>query len=267
MKVAVPFISLLFCVMQAQAGTCAFEPWAKYRETKLYKHPSRAGYLFQSASVKVDADGAPNAYHPNDVKLHCTKGDGFKGLDCPANAGYPDSSWWSSALLPDPSNPKQAYVQPASSQYAGFYVSQTSLFDGTKAKTDYARYVDSRNVPYLVFPGKFNAMSGTGVMGDIGYALNVDTGKASSFVVAEVGPPNAELGEMSIALATALGGTNPNPRTGAGTPKGKTIYVMFPRSRSQPSWPLSNEQIAARAEKLLLEVGGQAALTDCKTAP
>lgn len=267
MKIPVTLTCLLFSALQAQAGECVFEPWAKYRATNLYKHLSTAAYLFHSTSVKVDADGAPNAYHPDDIPLHCTKGVGFRGLDCPANAGYPKSTWWSSALLPDPSNPKRAYVQPASSQYAGFFVSQTSLFDKTKAKTDHARYVDSRNVPYLVFPGKFNAMPGTGVMGDFGYAINVDMGKASPFVVAEVGPPNAELGEMSIALATALGGTNPNPRTGAGAPKGKTVYVVFPRSRAQPAWPLSNEQIAARVETLLLEVGGQAAVTDCRTAP
>lgn len=267
MKLKTTLICLLFSTLQAHAGDCEFEPWTRYRATHLYKHLSTAAYLFHSTSVKVDADGAPNAYHPDDLELHCTKGVGFKGLDCPANAGYPKSTWWSSALLPDPSNPKRAYVQPASSQYAGFFVSQTSLFDGTKAKTDYARYVDSRNVPYLVFPGKFNAMSGTGVMGDFGYAINVDTGKASPFVVAEVGPPNAELGEMSIALATALGGTNPNPRTGAGTPNGKTIYVMFPRSRAQPAWPRSNEQIATRVNELLLAVGGQASVINCKAVP
>lgn len=157
-----------------------------------------------------------------------------------------------------------AYVQPASSAYAGFFVSQTTLVDGTKSKTDIARYVDSRNVPYLVFPGKFYSIVGTGSMGDFGYAINVATGKSSPFVVAEVGPSNATLGEMSIALATALGGTSPNPRTGAGIPQGKTVYVVFPRSRAEPSWPLANAKIDARVEALLQTVGGQEALADCQ---
>ncbi len=251
----------------ALSEPCTFVEWTQYRNTNLYKHPSKAAYLFQTSSVKVDADGAPNAYHPDDIKLHCTKGDGFKGLDCPANAGYPDSSWWPSALLPDPNNSKIAYVQPSSSPYAGFFVSQTSLYDSSKTKTDPARYVDSRNVPYIVLPGKFYSMLGTGVVGDFGYAINASSRKASPFVVAEIGPPNAELGEMSIALATALGGVSPNPRTGAGTPKGKTIYVIFPKSRLVPSWPHANEKITSNTEKLLQSIGGPTALTDCNQAP
>lgn len=104
-------------------------------------------------------------------------------------------------------------------------------------------------------------------MGDLGYAVNIATGKVSAFIVAEVGPPNAELGEMSIALATALGGINPNPRTGAGVPKGKTIYVVFPKSRLVPAWPLTNAQIAANAERLLETIGGSAVIEACKSEP
>lgn len=267
MKRTLSLLTLLIVACRALANPCAFTQWTKYQDTNLYKHPVASAYLFQTPAVKVDADGAPNAYHPDDIKLHCTKGTGFKGLDCPANAGYPNSSWWRSALLPDPGNPARAYVQPTPSSYVGFFVSQTSLFDSTKDKTDTARYVDSRTVPYLVFPGRFNSMSGTGVMGDFGYAINVATGKASPFVVAEVGPPQAQLGEMSIALAIALGGTNPNPRTGAGVPKGKTIYVVFPRSRAAPAWPLSYKQIVANVNGLLRSIGGPTAINDCKAAP
>lgn len=266
MKTTLTFLSLALLVAQSAAADCSFAEWKKYRDTPLYKHPTAAAYLFRTAAVKVDADGAPNAYHPDDMQLHCTKGEGFKGLDCPANAGYPQSNWWQSALLPDPKDAKRAYIQPPPSPYAGFFVSQSSLTDPTKARTDPAKYVDARNVPYLVFPGKFNAMSGTGVMGDVGYAVNTRTGKASAFIVAEVGPPNADLGEMSIALASALGGTDPNPRTGAGVPKGETVYVVFPRSRLSPSWPLTNAQIDARAKELLDAVGGVSAVEGCKGA-
>jgi len=262
-----PPLILALMAFNAAAADCAFGAWGKYRDTNLYKHPSVSAYLFKTAYVKVDADGAPNAYHPDDLKLNCIKGVGFKGLDCPANAGYPNQSWWPSALYPDPYNPTRAYIQQPPSPYAGFFVSQTSLFDGAKAKNDPARYVDSRTVPYLVFPGKFNSMSGTGLMGDFGYALNIMTGKASPFIVAEVGPPNAEFGEMSIALATELGGKDPNPRTGAGAPQGKTIYVVFPRSRNASAWPLTNAQIAANAERLLENIGGLAVVEACKNTP
>jgi hypothetical protein len=142
-------------------------------------------------------------------------------------------------------------------------VSQTTLNDRTKAGTDPARYVDSRKVPYLVFPGKFFQEKGTGRMGDIGYAINLQNGKSSAFIVAEVGPPTAALGEMSIALAEALGGTNPNPRTGGGTPSGKIAYVVFSGSKLSPGWPVSQSDLKERAEKLLASVNGQTEITSC----
>jgi hypothetical protein len=247
----------------AGAAMCEFTHWIKYQNTSLLKHASTSAYIFQSVKVKVDADGAPNAYHPDDVGLHCVTGNGFKGLDCPANAGYPNHSWWNSVLVPDQSDPTRAYVQKASSTFAGYFVSQTTLQDRTKETTDPAKFVDSRTVPYLVFPRKFHELAGTGTIGDLGYAVNLQSEKSSPFIVADVGPADAELGEMSIALAVALGGSNPNPRTGAGIPVGKTIYVIFPRSRFTPAWPVSNEKVSAQADKLFNAVGGKAALGNC----
>lgn len=249
----------------AMSAECNFTKWASYQDTTLYKHVGSSAYIFQSTNVKVDADGAPNAYHPDDIRLHCSKGQGFRGLDCPENAGYPNRHWWPSALVADPDNPSEPYVQTSSSAYPGYFVSQTSLFDKTKSKVDSARFVDARNIPYLVFPGAFNSMRGTGTLGDLGYAINISNGKKSPFIVADVGPKQAALGEMSIALAAALGGIDPNPRTGAGTPKGKILYVVFPKSSATPAWPLSGAQIAAQADRLLGEVGGLAALERCKS--
>lgn len=56
-------------------------------------------------------------------------------------------------------------------------------------------------------------------MGDMGMAKKKRTGAAAPFIVADVGQAKASLAEMSIALATALGGVNVNARTGAGAPK------------------------------------------------
>lgn len=88
---------IVFCVgilavQAAGAETCAFEQWSKYQGSLLRKHATRPAYIFATDNVGVDADGAPNAYHPDDVGLNCTKGTGFKGLDCPENAGYPTTS-------------------------------------------------------------------------------------------------------------------------------------------------------------------------------
>lgn len=244
-------------------AACDFKPTGRYQDTSLARHTQDAAYLFTVRHVKVDADGAPNAYHPDDIPLNCTHGNGFKGLDCPANAGYPGSNWWQSALVPDPANPKKAYIQPPGSEFSGFFVSQTSLTDTTKTKTDPARYVDSRHVPYLVFPGKFRTMAGTGDLGDIGVAIHTTSGARSFFVVAEIGPRDASLGEMSIALAQALGGTDPNPRTGNGTPGGKIAIVVFPRSRTKPAWPLKAGELEARGAELLSGVGGVDMVLSC----
>jgi len=261
--ISIAILFFLLTVPSFAQESCSFSKWNKYRDTKLIRNLAKSAYIYGTMQIKVDADGAPNAYHPDDIGLHCTNGTGFKGLDCPANAGYPKSSWWKNALLPDPLNPNRAYVQTVG-RYAGYFISQTTLKDKTKADTDTEKYVDSRNIPYIIFPRKFNKIKGTGFIGDLGYAINLESGETSPFVVAEIGPSNAQLGEMSIALAVALGGNNPNPRTGAGTPSGTILYVIFPNSNHDYPWPLSPSEMATASESLLESVGGIDAVLACK---
>lgn len=267
MRTALPALSALaLATLAASAAACPFDPWMSYGNSVVLRNVASGAYVFATLQTKVDADGAPNAYHPDDVGLHCIKDSGFKGLDCPANAGYPGSDWWPSVLVADPKNPQMPYVQPPSSEFAGFFVSQTALQDKAKRATDPSKYVDSRTVPYLVFPGSFYKLKGTGDMGDIGYAVNIQNGQGSAFIVAETGPAAAKLGEISIALAAALGGTNPNPRTGSGTPVGKILFFVFPRSRGIPPWPVPNEHIAQKAETLIAALGGPQVLLSCSNA-
>lgn len=264
-------IALLCSAAEAQVA-CPYSSWTSYRGTTLLRHPSATAYLYATSEVAIDADGAPNAYHPDDADLNCATGAGFKGLDCPANAGYrPPSAGnpgtgWKGILVADPADPQQPFVQPADSRFAGFFVSQTTLQDAGKPETDPARYVDSTAVPYIVFPGAFNRMTGTGLMGDLGYAVNLDSGLHTPFVVADIGPRDAALGEMSIALAEALGGHSPNPRTGAGAPHGKILYVLFPRSVRAHPWPQSAGRLAERVDALLNQVGGADAAKTCASA-
>lgn len=257
-------LTLMVAGFSSQAtGACFFEPWAHYKDTSLLKHVDGKAYLYVSNHVGIDADGAPNAYHPQDVGLHCTRGEGFKGLDCPANAGYPKSTWWPSVLVADPDNNKQAYVQ-GEGDYAGFFVTQTTLYDPQKAPTDPARYVNASQIPYIVFPGKFHKKSGTGLIGDLGVAVNLKTHQQSAFVVADKGPFNAPLGEISVALAQALGGDNPNPRTGAGKPQGHIMYIVFPYSSRKTSWPMTATEIEQHVKGLLAQVDGIDAALSCQ---
>jgi Fungal chitosanase of glycosyl hydrolase group 75 len=140
----------------------------------------------------------------------------------------------------------------------------TSLSDSAKVSTDPSKYVSSTSFPYIVFPGNFNAKSGTGKIGDLGFAINLANNKKSHFVVAETGPAAADLGEMSIAFATAMGGVNPNPINGAGAPSGTILYVSFPFSSNTYVWPMTNTQMQINANTLLQNVGGEAGILACQ---
>ena len=85
---------------------CPLAHWDDYGGAQLFRNAGQGAYVFATTHAQVDADGAPNAYHPDDVGLNCKTGTGFKGLDCPANGGYPNGDWWPSAIVPDPKNKK-----------------------------------------------------------------------------------------------------------------------------------------------------------------
>lgn len=239
---------------EAVAQSCDFEAWQDYKGTALLRHRSADAYLFVTEHMAIDADGAPNAYHPDN-----------SGLDFNANAGFPNQSWWPSVLVPDPADPGRPFVQPAG-PFAGFFVSKTALADSSLAATDPARYVDATQVPYLVFPGAFAKLSGTGRLGDFGIALHPQSGKQTAFIVADIGPSQAELGEVSMALAEALGGSDVNPRSGGGRPPGEVAYVVFRFSSAAAAkdrWRLPAGEIERRGAELLESIGGVAALRAC----
>jgi hypothetical protein len=246
----------------ATTPTCQFGAWSTYNGISLRRH-SNGAYIYKTSHKQIDADGAPNAYHPVDVGKTCSVTGGLLGLDCPANAGYPNGSFWRDVLVVDPNNNAKPYVQP-SGAFVGFFVSMTSLSDRNKAATDPTKYVSSTTFPYIVFPGNFNAKSGTGKVGDLGFAINLSNNKKSHFVVAETGPAAADLGEMSIAFATAMGGVNPNPINGAGAPSGTILYVSFPFSSNTYAWPMTNAQMQTNVNTLLQSVGGEAGILACQ---
>ena len=247
-------------------AACPFAPWTAYAwrdlqgregEDALLRHAEADAWTVVLDHMGIDADGAPNAYGPNN-----------SGLDFTANAGYPNADWWPDVLVPDPANPDEAFVQ-TSGPHAGFYVTKTALADralATAEPTNPAAYVDATTVPYFVFPGSLAQMSGTGRLGDLGWAIHLDSGLQSPFVVADIGPSRNPLGEVSIALAEALGGTNVNPRTAAGAPAGRVAYVVFRNSSdAAPAarWPLTAAAMEARASALLAAVGGAGAVIGC----
>ena len=205
--------------------------------------------FFYKAGMSIDADGAPNAYHPADT-----------GIDFLANAGNP-GDWW--ALVTDSSgNP---VTQKTGDPFPGFFISTTALEDTTKDRTDPLRYVDSGKVPYIVLPGN-SLIAGTGAkLGDFVAVLNGKNGKFSYAIYADVGPKD-ELGEGSIALSKALGH---NPFIGSKVRSSiddNILYVVFPGSRkSTTPWSSSESatDIDREAEPHFEAWGGMARIRSC----
>ncbi len=231
-------------------AACEASVWRDYQGTKLWRVTSSGAYFYATSRMDIDADGAPNAYHPQDL-----------GIDALGNAGYPRGGW-RSVLVVDPRDAAKPYVQ-TTGEFAGYFVSKTSLQDKTLAETDPRRYVDARTIPYIVFPGDFYRISGTGDYGDLALARNLSNQMQSSAVVADGGPASAPLGEVSIGLAENLGGSHVNPRTGAGQPRGTFVYAVFPHSRRLPPWPATTAQMDQRASDLLAAFGGWDKILNC----
>lgn len=250
----------------AAAPSARFQPWtdfpeASFRGTRLWRDAITGAYCFVTDHSRVDADGAPNAYHPADKGRRTPP---YLGLDNPANAGWPKSSWWGNVLARDPADPSKAYRQ-RSGVYKGFFVAQTTLRVKGGNPREPATYVDSTAIPYAVLPGStFPRLKGTGAAGDVGMAWNLANGRSTAFVIGDTGGGReAQLGEGSIALFKALGGQNPDARTGTGVAPGKMRFVLFPGSRRALGWPASLTAITDLANHLLEDVGGKDALSTC----
>lgn len=247
--------------MLMAAPVCHAESGFDYMGTDVLFNADRSAYFLSSETKLVDADGAPNAYHPADVPDACP--DEGRGIDCLAAAGYPNGSWWRTVLAVDPDDPGQPAVQEAG-PYKGYFVSMTSLSDTSAAgPASPISYVDAAHIPYLVLPAPIYRTDGMGEMGDIGWAVNLDNGRETPFVIADEGPVEP-FGEASVAFWRALGG-RPNPRNGAGLPEGRIAYSVFPGSgkAARLGWPIDRAALMREARSLLDAAGGTVELRAC----
>jgi hypothetical protein len=93
-----------------------------FHEVPVWRLLNSRAFFFVSG-MTIDADGAPNAYNPDDT-----------GLDELANAGAPAHC---NAIITDrDGNP---LIQQGSDPFPGYYISCTSLSDKTKKFTDPTR--------------------------------------------------------------------------------------------------------------------------------
>lgn len=184
----------------------------------------------------VDADGAPNAYHPDDI-----------GLDYLANAGKP-GDWYGIATNAYGIPVEQGAGDPA----PGYYVSTTALRDPARAATDPRRYVDSTRVPYVSIAHDLLSRPAGVRVGDLAWVTYKDMEWGA--IVADVGP-HGKYGEGSIALADHL--SIPSSPKRGGVDDGVT-WIVF--AGQTIGWPRSNDEILAAARSCFAAWGGEAGL-------
>jgi hypothetical protein len=199
---------------------------------------SSSAVMFQSG-MTIDADGAPNAYNPDNT-----------GLDDIVNAGSPGH--WDGIVVDRDGSP---LIQAASDPFPGFYVSCTALVDWNKARTDPTRYVDASKIPYIVLPGDLSRQIGAR-LGDFALVMNIRRRTAAYAIFADIGT----LGEGSVALADQLGIWS-NAREG-GT-RGGILYVVYPGSGNRQ--PRTMDEINAEGDKLFEAFGGAERINSCAT--
>jgi Fungal chitosanase of glycosyl hydrolase group 75 len=199
------------------------------RDIPIGRFPGTTAFFYESG-MTIDADGAPNAYHPENV-----------GLDDLANAGTPGR--WEGLAKDSDGEP---YVQGPNDPFPGYYVSATALMDRTKAVNDPARYVDASKIPFVVLPGGMARQLGARP-GDFAAVFNPRNGKSSFAIYGDVGPFD-RIGEGSVALAENLG-IRSDARNG-GARRG-ILYLVFPGSGNGRPRPV--EEIEGEGRRLLLD--------------
>jgi len=197
------------------------------RDIPIGRLPGSRAFFYESG-MTIDADGAPNAYHPDNT-----------GLDDLANAGTP-GRWEGLAKDAD----GEPFIQGPNDPFPGYYVSSTALADRSKPVNDPTRYVDASRIPFVVLPGGMARQLGARP-GDFAAVFNPRNGKFSYAIFGDVGPFD-RIGEGSMALAGNLG-IRSDARNG-GARRG-ILYLVFPGSGN--GRPRTIEEINAEGHKLV----------------
>ena len=209
------------------------------RDIPIGRLPGSSAFFYESG-MTIDADGAPNAYHPDNL-----------GLDDLENAGAP--GYWQ-GLAKDANG--EPFIQGPDDPFPGYYVSATALADHSKAVSDPTRYVDASKIPFVVLPGA-TAHQLEARPGDFAIVFNQRNGKTSYAIFGDIGPHD-RIGEGSVALAENLGIRSDARNGGA---RGGILFLVFPGSGN--GRPRTIEEINAEGQKLLQDWEGSISLDAC----
>ena len=163
-----------------------------------------------TAGMACCSDGSPTSYGPNN-----------KGDDYTANAGHP-GNWWG-VVTDSKGNPIIQSGRKPEQPHKGYYVSCTAYFREDYPNFDVRKWLDARNILYVVVPSDIRSKVGPVVLGC--RATVERDGKIIECVTGELGP-KGELGEASQAVCRAFE-LRDNPRNG-GSSSPKFTYRIYP---------------------------------------
>ncbi|KAB2856747.1 MAG: hypothetical protein F9K41_05680 [Sphingopyxis terrae] len=253
--------ALSLCVLSLTLGNASAIECPRGKPIHIHHNANRniavyrfddGGPAFYESKMSIDADGAPDAYHPKNSPK-----SGW-GRDYLANAGFGRNC--NVIVCKTEKHPEKGYFKTEEGPYAGYYVSASSLKDSSvEDRGDYRRYVDAARVPYVAIPGSAAKKMGAQT-GDLAYVVNMNNGERSPAIFADIGTEKT-LGEGSIGLAEALKFKNATAYEGGVS--ANVLFVVFPDTRSDPAWPRKIEDIEEKAEAAFEAWGGVGRVRAC----
>lgn len=256
-----------------------------------------SGAGFFVSHMHVNADGAPDAYRPDGKGLSYSC-DGVVAYENGHCVWVGQSQWQSRCLAAYRTWRDSGYsgervcafgfqvlggrkvgsttvggvptIQGPNDPMPGNFVSETSMNIPGHPLDLQRRYVNSREIPFVVLSKKVRRMIGAS-LGDVAVVHRPKTGKTAFAVFADYGP-SWGLGEGSIALHEALGNRPIYRRHGTDRAKRNVpddvFYLVFPNSKVRPTADHSafRQRIETAASARFEAWGGAARLDACLRA-
>lgn len=253
--------------------------------------------IFFKTSLRVNTDGAPNSYHPQDltgtqraINNICNGvgvyriGSNGRRIKLPCQearrifARFRDSNWrvppghrinWQSVIAPLTEDGRIVPCVFQNGDFRGYFGSLTSLKNGLTGadggECGNKNQLDQRFIPAFVLPGGQNVVRAFGAdVGDLLVAYNPRNNIVAVAIVGDTGPVD-KLGEGSVGLNMALLGRTEQPTTyrdalRLDTGNNEMLIAIIPNSRSfNPQKPFTKENIDERIQNWIsqAEFGSQ----------
>ena len=269
--------------------TAVFEPQGKTIALVSSANSENDIIVFRS-KLRVNTDGAPNSYHPEDLNgstqaiNNIANGVGVRNEEDGKSVSYAelikvfeefrDNNWevpegyrinWRNVLAARKVAGRTIPCVFQSGEHKGYFGSLTALkngLSGDKAgECEVANQLDERFVPALVMAGGKNPLKHfQAIVGDLVLALNPANNAVTAAVIGDTGPDD-NLGEGSVALNMALLKRDKQPtnyKEAKQLDTGKQIIAVaiIPGSRAYKlQRPYSAENIKTRVTEWAAEQG------------